>query len=65
MNKKYSERDSDEVELLKKLGIIKEHNHYPYLTLEIHPDGVKEVSDECPFCEKPCNEPHCPYTEKE
>jgi hypothetical protein len=33
--------------------------------LEVHADGVKEVTEECPFCEDdPCNEPHCPYTEK-
>lgn len=33
---------------------------------EMHADGVKEV-EVCPFCpvEKPCLEPHCPYTEEE
>lgn len=32
---------------------------------EMHADGVKEVIEECPFCEEPCEEPHCPYTEEE
>ena len=36
----------------------------PNIKFEIHADGVKEI-EECPFCEDdPCNEPHCPYTEK-
>ena len=33
--------------------------------IEVHPDGVKEVPDECPFCDIPCDEPHCPYTKEE
>lgn len=48
--------------------------------LEIHADGVKSVfinengeigegglniiEDNCPFCDEPCEEPHCPYTEE-
>lgn len=31
--------------------------------IEIHADGIKEV--ECPFCDEPCEESHCPYTEEE
>jgi hypothetical protein len=33
--------------------------------IEVHADGVKEIPEECPFCEVPCNEPHCAYTEEE
>lgn len=32
---------------------------------EMHADGVKEVTEECPFCDEPCEQPHCPYTEEE
>lgn len=32
--------------------------------LEVHADGVKEVTEECPFCDEPCEQPHCPYTEE-
>lgn len=35
------------------------------IKIEVHADGVKEVPDECPFCDIPCKEPHCPYTKEE
>ena len=45
----------------KMLESIKEKLH-----IEIHADGVKEIpASECPFCDEPCKQPHCPYTEKE
>lgn len=31
---------------------------------EMHADGVREIEEECPFCEEPCNTDWCPYTEK-
>lgn len=30
--------------------------------VEVYPDGAKEV-ELCPFCETPCGQDHCPYTE--
>lgn len=43
--------------------LVKKELQKMKITLEFHADGVKEV--ECPFCEVPCEEPHCPYTEEE
>lgn len=37
----------------------------PNIKFEMHADGVKEVPEECPFCDVPCQMPDCPYTEEE
>lgn len=51
-----------------RLWLMREHDHTVMVDdveYEIHADGVKEVEEECPFCDEPCEQPHCPYTEKE
>lgn len=57
--------NSKEFNLLLKEIYTSQIQIYKKTKIEVHPDGVKEVPDECPFCDKPCEEPHCPYTEEE
>ena len=49
-----------------KSGAIKEP--YADRMASLIPDGVKLLTHikhtECPFCKTPCNNEHCPYTEK-